>query len=87
MLIVQRAFHRVPLPGLVGLLIIGMLIGPGGAQILPARPVVELLGSIGLLFIEASLAENARGSVAPVRSYSDGSQVRDAQQCCRWSDT
>ncbi len=50
-LVVQRAFHRVPVPGLVGLLIIGMLIGPGGAQILPAEPVVELLGSIGMLFI------------------------------------
>lgn len=50
-LVVQRVFHRVPVPGLVGLLIVGMLIGPGGAQILPAEPVVELLGSIGLLFI------------------------------------
>ena len=50
-LAVQRAFHRVPLPGLVGLLVFGMLIGPGGAQILPEDPVVDLLGSIGLLFI------------------------------------
>ena len=50
-LVIQRAFHRVPLPGLVGLLVFGMLIGPGGAQILPEEPVVDLLGSIGLLFI------------------------------------
>ncbi|WP_209426723.1 cation:proton antiporter [Pararhodobacter sp. SW119] len=50
-LVVQRVFHRVPVPGLIGLLVVGMLIGPGGAQILPAEPVVELLGSIGLLFI------------------------------------
>lgn len=50
-LLVQRVFHRVPVPGLVGLLVVGMLIGPGGAQILPAEPVMELLGSIGLLFI------------------------------------
>lgn len=50
-LVVQRAFHRVPLPGLVGLLVFGMLIGPGGADILPEEPVVDLLGSIGLLFI------------------------------------
>lgn len=50
-LVIQRAFHRLPVPGLIGLLIIGMLIGPGGAHILPAEPVVELLGSIGLLFI------------------------------------
>lgn len=50
-LLVQRVFHRVPVPGLIGLLVIGMLIGPGGAQILPAEPVVDLFGSIGLLFI------------------------------------
>jgi Kef-type K+ transport system membrane component KefB len=50
-LVVQRVFHRVPVPGLIGLLVIGMLIGPGGAQILPDEPVIELLGSIGLLFI------------------------------------
>lgn len=50
-LLVQRVFHRVPVPGLIGLLVVGMLIGPGGAQILPAEPVIDLLGSIGLLFI------------------------------------
>jgi Kef-type K+ transport system membrane component KefB len=50
-LVVQRVFHRLPMPGLIGLLVVGMLIGPGGAQILPEEPVVELLGSIGLLYI------------------------------------
>ena len=50
-LAIQRVFHWLPVPGLIGLLIVGMLIGPGGAQILPDEPVVELLGSIGLLFI------------------------------------
>lgn len=48
---VQRLSYHVPVPGLIGLLVVGMLIGPGGAQVLPAEPVVELMGSVGLLFI------------------------------------
>jgi len=50
-LAVQRVFHRLPIPGLIGLLIAGMLLGPGGADILPEEPVAEFLGSVGLLFI------------------------------------
>jgi len=50
-LAIQRLFHWLPVPSLIGLLVVGMLIGPGGAQILPEEPVIELLGSIGLLFI------------------------------------
>lgn len=30
---------------------VGILLGPGGLAILPEEPVVELLGSVGLLFI------------------------------------
>lgn len=50
-LAVQLTFRRLPIPALVGLLIVGMLIGPGAAQILTPDPVVELLGSVGLLYI------------------------------------
>ena len=50
-LVVQLAFERTRVPGLIGLIILGMLIGPGGAAILPDEPVVELFGSIGLLYI------------------------------------
>jgi Kef-type K+ transport system membrane component KefB len=50
-LAVHRLFHRLPIPGLIGLLIAGMLLGPGGAEILPEEPVAEFLGSVGLLFI------------------------------------
>ena len=50
-LAVQLTFRKLPVPALVGLLIVGMLIGPGAAQILTPDPVVELLGSIGLLYI------------------------------------
>lgn len=50
-LIVQLAFERTRVPGLIGLIVLGMTIGPGGAGILPEAPVVELFGSIGLLYI------------------------------------
>lgn len=50
-LVVQLTVERLRLPGLIGLLIIGMLIGPDGLAVLPHGPVVELLGSIGLLYI------------------------------------
>lgn len=50
-LVIQFTFTRLHIPGLVGLLVIGMLIGPGGFAVLPREPVVELLGSVGLLFI------------------------------------
>lgn len=50
-LVVQLAFERTQVPGLIGLIILGMLIGPGGAAVLPEGPVVELLGTIGLLYI------------------------------------
>lgn len=50
-LIVQLTFERLHQPGLLGLLIIGMLLGPGGMAILPREPVVDLLGQIGLIYV------------------------------------
>jgi Kef-type K+ transport system membrane component KefB len=50
-LAVQFLFEHSRLPGIVGLLLLGMLLGPGGGAVLPDEPVVELLGSIGLLYI------------------------------------
>jgi Kef-type K+ transport system membrane component KefB len=50
-LVVQVLLRRIGLPGLLGLLIVGMLVGPGGMAVVPREPVVELLGEIGLLFV------------------------------------
>lgn len=50
-LIVRLTLERMHLPGLVGLLAIGAVAGPGGLGLLPREPVVELLGSVGLVFI------------------------------------
>ena len=50
-LLVRLTIERLHLPGLVGLILLGMLIGPGGAALLPDEPVVELLGEVGLIFL------------------------------------
>jgi len=50
-LVVQLVFERTRVPGLIGLILLGMALGPGGAQVLSEEPVVSLFGSIGLLYI------------------------------------
>lgn len=48
---VQLAFRKLPVPALIGLLLTGMMIGPGALKILAPDMAVELLGSVGLLYI------------------------------------
>lgn len=48
---VQFAFEHWRIPGIVGLLLLGMLLGPGGGDVLPEEPVIELFGALGLLYI------------------------------------
>jgi Kef-type K+ transport system membrane component KefB len=50
-LVIQLSLEKMHVPAIVGLLVVGMLLGPGGIQLLPREPVVELLGSIGLIYI------------------------------------
>lgn len=50
-LLVQLTVERLHVPGLIGLLLIGMLIGPGALAVLPREPVAELLGQVGLVYI------------------------------------
>ncbi|WIJ24156.1 cation:proton antiporter [Devosia sp. RR2S18] len=50
-LLVQLTFRKLPVPALIGLLLIGMLIGPGALNVLAPDMAVELLGSVGLLYI------------------------------------
>jgi Kef-type K+ transport system membrane component KefB len=50
-LLVQLAFERLPLPGIVGLLLAGFVLGPGGAGVVPREPVADLLGHVGLIFL------------------------------------
>ncbi|HBJ35133.1 MAG TPA: hypothetical protein DDZ51_10340 [Planctomycetaceae bacterium] len=50
-LLVQLTVKRLHLPGLIGLILGGMLIGPGVFGVLPREPVAELLGQVGLVYI------------------------------------
>ncbi len=50
-LVVQLTVERIHLPGLVGLLVLGMLLGPGGFQVMPMEPVVDFLGPVGLIYV------------------------------------
>lgn len=50
-LLVQLAAKRLHLPGLIGLLLAGILLGPGALAVLPRAPVAELMGEIGLVYI------------------------------------
>lgn len=50
-LLVQLTVERIKLPGLIGLLLIGIAIGPGALALLPREPVAALLGEVGLVYI------------------------------------
>jgi Kef-type K+ transport system membrane component KefB len=50
-LLVQITIERLKLPGLIGLLLIGIAIGPGALGMLPREPVAELMGELGLVYI------------------------------------
>jgi Kef-type K+ transport system membrane component KefB len=50
-LVAQLTVERVHLPGLLGLLVLGMLLGPGGFEVMTREPVVDFLGPIGLIYV------------------------------------
>ena len=50
-LVVQFIMKQLHLPSLIGLLLIGMIMGPDGLHILPREPVVDLMGTIGLIYV------------------------------------
>ncbi|TVQ07837.1 MAG: cation:proton antiporter [Bacteroidetes bacterium] len=44
-------FRKIKLPGIVGIIIAGVIVGPNGFNIIAMSSAIELLGSIGLLYI------------------------------------
>lgn len=50
-LVGRRLAESLHLPGLIGLILAGMLIGPGGIHVLPEGDVIELLGAVGLVYM------------------------------------
>ncbi len=51
MLIAPLVFERLKLPGIVGLILAGIIIGPYGLGLLARDGTIVLLGTVGLLFL------------------------------------
>ena len=73
MLVAPLLFARLRLPGIVGLIIAGLVVGPNGLGILERGSNIILLGTVGLLFLmflaglETSLDDlKANGKMAAV---------------------
>ncbi len=43
--------RQIKLPGIVGIIIAGVIVGPNGLNILEMSSAIQLLGGIGLLYI------------------------------------
>ncbi|EKQ66889.1 Kef-type K+ transport system, membrane component [Leptolyngbyaceae cyanobacterium JSC-12] len=51
MLVAPLLFERVRLPGIVGLIVAGVIVGPHGFGLLERDSTIVLLGTVGLLFL------------------------------------
>lgn len=51
MLVAPLLFERIRLPGIVGLILAGVVVGPHGLGILERDSTIVLLGTVGLLFL------------------------------------
>lgn len=51
MLVAPLLFERIRLPGIVGLILAGVVIGPHGLGVLERDSTIVLLGTVGLLFL------------------------------------
>ncbi|MCJ2541752.1 cation:proton antiporter [Thermostichus vulcanus] len=51
MLVAPLLFERVRLPGIIGLILAGLVVGPYGLGILQRDDTIILLGTVGLLFL------------------------------------
>ncbi len=50
-LIGPLAIRRLGLPGIVGILLLGVILGPGGTGIVEHVDAIELLGTVGLVYL------------------------------------
>ena len=44
-------FRKMKLPGIVGIIVAGVIFGPNGLNVIAMNSAIELLGSVGLLYI------------------------------------
>jgi Kef-type K+ transport system membrane component KefB/mannitol/fructose-specific phosphotransferase system IIA component (Ntr-type)/nucleotide-binding universal stress UspA family protein len=50
-LVVPLAFERMRIPGIIGLIVAGAVVGPHGIGLLDRDPTIVLLGTVGLLYL------------------------------------
>lgn len=50
-LLVPILFQKIKLPGIVGLLLAGTIVGPNGFGLIEAAGVIDVLGKVGLLYL------------------------------------
>lgn len=50
-LLVELTLERVQLPGILGLLLLGVVLGPGLTNILAREPMPDFLGHVGLVYL------------------------------------
>ncbi|NJL41023.1 MAG: universal stress protein [Leptolyngbyaceae cyanobacterium SM1_4_3] len=51
MLVAPLLFERLRMPGIIGLILAGVVVGPYGLGLLQRDSTIELLGTVGLLFL------------------------------------
>ncbi|MFP4319580.1 MAG: cation:proton antiporter [Phormidium sp.] len=73
MLVAPLLFERFKMPGIIGLILAGVVVGPHGLGVLELDSTIDLLGTVGLLFLmflgglETSLEDlrqNAKGAIS-----------------------
>ncbi len=50
-LVVPMLFTRFRIPGIIGLILSGMILGPAGFNIIASKGSIELLGTVGLMYL------------------------------------
>jgi Kef-type K+ transport system membrane component KefB len=50
-LAIPMLFSRLRIPGIIGLILSGMILGPSGFNILASKGSIELLGTVGLMYL------------------------------------
>ena len=50
-LAVPMLFTRLRIPGIIGLILSGMILGPSGFNIIASKGSIELLGTVGLMYL------------------------------------
>ena len=50
-LVAPLVFERLRIPGIIGLILAGLAVGPHGLGLLERGPVIDLLGTVGLVYL------------------------------------